>query len=104
MSLNEAINKAFDAPLGNENKKKENSIKPYSRVERINRVLKNSKEFDLASYEADGGDSWIDDRRKDFFTKDEAKDKALWDRCSGEADSWQMTVWLYTKLGGKFGE
>jgi len=76
--------------------------KPYTRVERINRVLKNSSEFDRASYEADGGDDWIDPRREHFFDRDKAKDKALWDKVVEQADSWQMVVWLYKKLGGKF--
>lgn len=71
-------------------------------------VLENSNEFDRASYEADGGDRWIDSRRQYFFDRAKAKDKALWDRAVEvskaiyKKDHWPFTVWKYQKMGGKF--
>ena len=64
---------------------------------------RNSAAFDRASYEADGGDKFIDPRRKEFFDKAKAKDKSLWDMCAAEAKgNWAYTVWLYIKRLGKF--
>lgn len=65
-------------------------------------AVKNTLQFDLASYEMDGGDDWIDARRGAFFDRDKAKDKALWDKAAASGGSWQMIVWLYQKHGGKF--
>lgn len=67
----------------------------------------NSAQFDKASYEADGGDSWIDSRRQLFFDKT-PKDPGLWTQAKVRskeafgAEKWQFTVWMYKKLGGKF--
>lgn len=67
----------------------------------------NSKEFDKASYAADGGDSWIDSRRKSFFEKT-PKDASLWAEAKQRSrevwgsEKWQFTVWIYSKMGGKF--
>lgn len=90
--------------------KKQNAIsvlpRPYSSVERLERIISNSAQFDLASYRADGGDAWIDARRELFFDKDKAKDKALWMKAEDAAHKaggqWQMVVWIYKKLGGAF--
>lgn len=69
-------------------------------------LVKNSPEFDLASYEADGGDDWTASGRKDFFSREKATDKLMWDVCVDEAKTlgrdWKMAVWLYEKLGGKY--
>lgn len=68
----------------------------------------NSAEFDKASYEADGGDRWIDARREAFFTRDEAKDKDLWADAEAASSAalgeirWQFVVYWYQKNGGKF--
>lgn len=62
---------------------------------------KNSAAFDKASYEADGGDKQIDDRRKYFF--EHPKDKSLWEKVKQETNgNWKFTVWLYQKHGGQF--
>ncbi len=97
-----------------ENEKVENNDgiiilpQPYSTVEKAMRAVSNSATFDQKSYEADGGDEWIDSRRELFFDRDKAKDTALWDqahsRCIeayGEYN-WKFVVNLYKKLGGKF--
>lgn len=83
-------------------------FKRFTTEQRIERILKNSAEFDKASYEADGGDGWIDGRRELFFDKDKAIDKELWRR-SGDATiaafsgtNWRFRVWWYLKQGGKF--
>lgn len=69
---------------------------------------KNSAAFDRASYEADGGDSWIDVRRKEFFMNPGKVDEALWSKAKeaskaafGE-ERWQFITWWYKKQGGKF--
>lgn len=82
--------------------------KPYTALERIERILKNSAAFDRASYEADGGDSWIDVRRAPIFENPLNVDKALWAKAKAASvdaygkDKWQFVVWAYQKLGGKF--
>lgn len=79
---------------------------PYSRLERVMRTVSNSVAFDKASYAADGGDKWLDIRRKYFFDRDKAKDKQLWDKATeaakaaGQTDA--FTIWWYKKQGGKF--
>ncbi len=82
-----------------------NQLRPYTSLERMERVIKNSAAFDRASYEADGGDKWIDPRRKDFFDDPENYDQELWAKAEDAAKKaggdWQMAVWLYRKLGGR---
>lgn len=69
----------------------------------------NSAQFDRASYEADGGDKWIDERRKYFFENPIGVDKSLWERAKEASKSaygkikWQFTLWFYKKHGGRFG-
>lgn len=79
--------------------------KRYTSTERAKRVL-NSVAFDKASYKADGGASWIDARREPLFSRENAKDKVLWDKAAETAgaagEDWRMVVWLYKKLGGRF--
>lgn len=100
MSLSKTINRAFDQSLGSR-QKKENALKPFTPIERMERILKNSAAFDKASYEADGGDSWIDSRREELFKH--PLDKGLYAKASEEAKgNWKFAVWLYRKLGGKF--
>ena len=80
--------------------------KPYSDLTKVRRIISNSMQFDFRSYLADGGDGWIDERRKYFFDRDKAQNKSLWDRAATEAKAigkdWRFIVWLYRKLGGKF--
>jgi phage-related protein (TIGR01555 family) len=82
--------------------------KPYSAAERMRRAL-NSRTFDLKSYEADGGDAWIDPRRRYFFEDPgSGVDQMLWTKAriaSKEALGeirWQFVAWMYKKLGGRF--
>lgn len=81
------------------------TLNAYSALEKTVRLL-NSAAFDRASYEADGGQDWIDSRREPLFDRDKAKDKKLWDKSERDATAaggdWRMTVWLYEKFGGKF--
>jgi phage-related protein (TIGR01555 family) len=81
---------------------------PYTKLQRLRRKFMNSAAFDRASYYADGGDAWIDERRKYFFDVEKAENIDLWYRCErasreslGEV-RWQFVVWLYKKYGGKF--
>ena len=69
----------------------------------------NSAGFDRASYEADGGDSWIDPRRKYFFENPNGKvDESIWARAKEASraafgtEKWQFVTWWYEKHGGKF--
>lgn len=83
-------------------------VKPYSRSERIDRILKNSAEFDRASYEADGGDGWIDARRAEFFQNPVNVDQSLWSKGKDASVAafgnvkWQFVTWWYKKHGGTF--
>lgn len=67
---------------------------------------KNSGGFDKATYEADGGDSWIDSRRLEFF--ENPSDKGLWAQCVRESNdvysrtNIKFVLWLYKKRGGQF--
>lgn len=77
-------------------------------VDKSTEPVENSLTFDLKSYQADGGDLWIDARRRELFDIDGAKDKALFLRCVADAKelrhpSWQFVAWLYKKRGGVFG-
>lgn len=93
-----------------ENKARFNSsVMPngYSLFERWFRQL-NSAEFDKASYEADGGDGWIDPRRSEFFENPTNVDRTLWDKAREASQKaygvikWQFVVFMYKKLGGAF--
>lgn len=83
-------------------------VKPYKRTQRIDRVLKNSAAFDRASYEADGGDSWIADGRKTLFENPGNVDEALWSKAKEASkaalgsENWKFVTWWYKKQGGKF--
>ena len=79
---------------------------PYTSLEKVIRLF-NSAEFDKASYEADGGDSWIDPMRKPVFTEKMVEDHGLLSQAEeasrkslGEV-KWQFALWWYKKHGGK---
>lgn len=73
-----------------------------------NTKVQNSVMFDKKSYEASGGDGWIEPRRRLFFTYEKAKDKGLWQQCIRESEQaygemkWQFVAWLYEKRGGEY--
>jgi phage-related protein (TIGR01555 family) len=81
--------------------------KAFTKGDRIRRAL-NSLGFDRASYAADGGDSWIDSRRKEFFEEPVGVDQTLWGRARIRSQEvfgairWQFVAWMYRKLGGRF--
>lgn len=82
---------------------------PYTRIERAGRAVTNSAAFDKASYAADGGDDWIDPRRKEFFANPGNVDEGLWAKAREASQAalgevrWQFVTWWYKKQGGKFG-
>lgn len=84
------------------------TVKPYTKTQSIARAVVNSAAFDRASYEADGGDEWIDERRAEFFTNPTNVDEGLWSKAKDAAQSafgqakWQFTAWWYKKQGGRF--
>ena len=71
-------------------------------------VILNSPEFDKRSYEADGGDDWIDSRRKEFFENPGNVDEGLWSKAKDASQKalgkvkWQFVTWWYKKHGGHF--
>jgi hypothetical protein len=79
-------------------------IKPYSRIQK----LRNSPDFDRASFEADGGEDWIDSRREHIFSNPQNVDWKLWNAAKiackavyGEF-KWKFVLWWYRKNGGAF--
>ncbi len=106
-----------DKPDPKEPKKAENSrprpkdrfgdFAPFTRGQRVVRMV-NSPQFDKASYEADGGDSWIDPRRKELFMNPGNVDEALWAKAKEASQAafgevrWQFVTWWYKKQGGHF--
>lgn len=87
--------------------KNDKDIQAYTSFEKAVRVF-NSADYDKASYEADGGDGWIDPRRKDIFGNPLNVDKDIWTKAKyasikamGE-ERWQFVVWMYKKMGGEF--
>lgn len=90
-----------------------NELKPFTPLQATERAMavkfKNSSAFDRASYAADGGDAWIDPRKREFYENPTGKvDEALWRKAKDAThaafgkDKWQFTVWFYLKHGGKF--
>lgn len=81
----------------------------YTALERMERVMViNSIAYDVAAYEADGGDDWILPGRKPLFEDPQGVDQGLWSRAKqasqaafGE-EKWQFVTWWYKKQGGKF--
>lgn len=79
----------------------------YTTGERFKRAF-NSTTFDRKSYEADGGDLWIDSRRREFFEEPLGVDQELWAKARVRSKQvygevrWQFVTWMYRKLGGKF--
>lgn len=82
--------------------------KAFSKLERFERTLANSAAFDRASYSADGGDGWIDERRAPLFENPGNVDEALWAKAKDASqkafgkEKWQFITWWYKKQGGKF--
>lgn len=98
-------------PKGIRNKRSKGMIvlpQAYSRAERIRRSIGNSVRFDLAEYEALGGDDWIHPGRRPFFENPLGVDQALWTKARYESQKalgevrWQYVAFIYKKLGGKF--
>lgn len=80
----------------------------FTRFERLKRIVGNSAEFDRKTYEADGGDAWIDPREQTFFENPGNVDEALWAKAKEASEKafgrikWQFVTWFYKKQGGKF--
>lgn len=87
----------------------------YEKARKLERSLKkkpkkkeNSAAFDRASYEADGGDKWVDERRAPLFEAPANVDQALWSRAKSASQAalgqvkWQFVKWYYEKQGGKY--
>lgn len=82
-------------------------IQKYSSLQRIERILKNSDTFDKASYEADGGDHWINPDRLNLIKTLTHNNPALWQQCVEESqrifgkENLAFVSWLYVKRGGR---
>lgn len=74
----------------------------------INVSFQNSSNFDRATYEAHGGDAWIDARKKYFYTDPDNVDEKLWQKAKEASLSafgivkWQFVTWWYKQAGGRF--
>lgn len=70
--------------------------------------VRNSIAFDKASYEADGGDEWVDSRREPLFEDPVGVTQALWEQAKDRSKqifgtpNWRFALWFYKKLGGTF--
>ncbi len=88
-------------------KKTENDVRLLNTWEIFRRMF-NSAAFDRASYEADGGDGWIDSRRAPIFENPMGVDEGLWQKAKDASQAafgkhnWKFVVWWYKKQGGKF--
>ena len=88
-------------------KKVENDLVTFNAWDMMKRLF-NSPEFDRASYEADGGDSWIHPGRKELFTNPSGVDEGLWKKAEEASQKafgekkWQFITWFYKKQGGRF--
>lgn len=90
--------------------KKENALaEPWSIFDLGERArVRNSADFDRASYEADGGDAWIDPRREKLYSNPGNVDEALWSKAKAASQAafgkvkWQFVTWWYKKQGGTF--
>lgn len=80
----------------------------YSRRQRLMRAIYNSTQYDIAAYEAEGGDGWIDPRRRPLFENPGNVDEGLWQRAKEASRKafgiikWQFVVFMYKKFGGSF--
>lgn len=103
--------KAPEAKIPNELEK----VQVFTALQSVERAqaakLKNSAAFDRASYAADGGDAWIDPRKRELYENPRGKvDDALWAKAKVASqaafgkEKWQFMVWFYLKHGGKFGQ
>ena len=87
--------------------KKKNELLTFSEWDKLKRFV-NSAAFDRASYEADGGDSWISDERAKLFENPGNVDEALWAKAKDASKKafgqvkWKFVTWFYKKSGGKF--
>lgn len=73
------------------------------------RAFSNSIAFEKASYDADGGDMWVDSRKEPFYTAPMGPnfDKELWKKASDASKAaygkrnWKFQLWYYKKYGGR---
>lgn len=99
---------AKEAKASGANEPDKRSVELPEKPTKDTKEVKNSSiDFQVAAYEADGGDGWIDHRRIPLF---EPEDKAQWlkaEMASHEAFgklNKAFSIWLYKKLGGKSNE
>ncbi len=101
--------KVFQKGTGKKSNKAIFMPRPYTSAERIERILKNSIEFDKSSYNADGGDAWIDKDNIELFRNPGKVDEGLWSKAKDASQKafgkikWQFVTWWYKKQGGTFG-
>ncbi len=85
-----------------------NSIIPYSQLQRLERLIANSAEYDKADYEAWGGDALYDPARVRMLVElKDSEGDSLWEKAKEASKKsygqirWPFVVYLYEKLGGK---
>lgn len=71
-------------------------------------IAKNSLEYDMAEYRADGGDNQFSPWHKREFMNPGEVDESLWKKAKDASQAafgeikWQFVTWYYKKHGGKF--
>lgn len=83
------------------------SLPEYTMIEKSLRVL-NSAQFDVKSYEADGGENWIaPERLKALMQLGHVTNGAHWEKAKEASRAafgeirWPFVMWYYKKHGGK---
>lgn len=74
----------------------------------VKKPIENSIGYDVAAYEADGGDNWIADGREPFFSNPGNVDESLWKKAKDKSMAafgrikWKFVAWAYKQMGGRF--
>jgi hypothetical protein len=82
--------------------------KPWTQYERIERIVRNSSDYDKAAYDAEGGDGWIDPAKIEKLMNPGRVDEGLWSKAKEASTKafgkvkWPFVTWWYKKQGGTF--
>lgn len=95
--------------ISHPNPKKKPGQKSRPLMNKIRSFFSNSSAFDKASYEADGGDSWINPKRLALFKEPLAPwiDLSQWEQAEQKSkqiygkNHLPFTIWMYKKITGK---
>jgi phage-related protein (TIGR01555 family) len=85
------------------------NVEPINKEPKNREPKQNSIQFDVAAYEADGGDSQFLDGKREFF-ENPYVDETLWQKAKESSEKafgrvkWKFVVWWYKNRGGKFND